>query len=338
MKDFSSLKSLPHYPVMLREVIEICKPEKGGYFIDCTFGAGGYSNSILSFPKTKVTAIDRDKSVEKFAKETKKLYKERFSFHNKKFSELDKLIDSNNKPDFIIFDLGLSSLQLSSLERGFSFSSKNKLDMRMGLNSISADSVLNSFEQKTLRRIFKILGDEKESQKISKNIVSQREKEPIKTVPQLVEIIKKSKKKNFKKKINPCTKTFQAIRIFVNKENSELIDGLIFASKILKKGGKLIVISFHSIEDRIVKYFFSNYCKNKSKSSRYLPDKNEIAKSLFENYKNKRIKPKSDEINENYRSRSAILRFVTRSNDDFFYPKNFKDRFSKYLELEKKNV
>ena len=248
------------------------------------------------------------------------------------------MIDPSNKPDFIIFDLGLSSLQLSSLDRGFSFSSKNKLDMRMGLNSISADSVLNSFEQKTLGRIFKILGDEKESQKISKNIVSQREKEPIKTVPQLVEIIKKSKKKNFKKKINPCTKTFQAIRIFVNKENSELIDGLIFASKILKKGGKLIVISFHSIEDRIVKYFFNNYCKNKSKTSRYIPDKNEITKSLFENYKNKRIKPARDEINENHSSRSATLRFVTRSNDDFFYPNDFKERFSIYLELEKKNV
>ena len=152
MKDFSSLKNLAHYPVMLREIIEICKPEKGGYFVDCTFGAGGYTNAILSFPKTKVIAIDRDKNVEKFAKETKKRYRDRFSFHNNKFSELDKLIDPSNKPDFIIFDLGLSSLQLSNLDRGFSFLSKNKLDMRMGLNSISANSLLNSFEQKTLEK------------------------------------------------------------------------------------------------------------------------------------------------------------------------------------------
>ena len=185
--------------------------------------------------------------------------------------------------------------------------------------------------------IFKYLGDEKESSKIAKNIVREREKSPIISVQKLVEIIQKSKKKNFKKKINISTQVFQAIRIFVNKEISELINGLIKATKFLKKGGKLIVVSFHSIEDRIVKFYFTNYSKNKSKGSRYQPQiKND--KILFENYKNKIIKPKENEIKENPPSRSAKLRYAVRSNDNYFYPEELKERFKDYLILESENV
>ncbi len=333
MKDISSSKSLHHYPVMLEEVLEICKPEKGGLFIDCTFGAGGYSNAILSFPKTKVIGIDRDLQTKKYANQTKNNYKNRFAFHNLKFSDVDKILNKNTKADFIIFDLGLSSLQISNLKRGFSFNSKGPPDMRMGLNSISAQEVLNNLDLKKLTDIFKILGEEKDAFRIASNIVKERKFKLIKSVPDLVQIIKKSKKRDFKKKINISTQTFQAIRIFVNKEISELINGLINASKLLKKGGKIIVITFHSLEDKIVKFFFSNYSANKSRGSRYYPDNNQ-KKILFENYKNKVIKPSLAEIEENNPSRSAKLRFATRNKDNFFYPSDLKNKFINYLQLE----
>jgi S-adenosyl-methyltransferase MraW len=272
MKDFSSPKNLSHYPVMLNEVLKICNPASGGNFIDCTFGYGGYSNALLSFPKTKVIAFDRDYQTKKYAEKTKQNFKSRFSFHNKKFSELSKIINDKTKFDVIIFDLGLSSMQIFDLDRGFSFNSKSSMDMRMGLNSISAQEVVNSFSQSTLNEIFKFFGEEKESFKISKNIINDRKKSPILTNFELAKIIKKSKKKNFNKKINVSTKVFQALRIFVNKEFSELINGLIEATKLIKSGGKIIVISFHSLEDRIVKFFFTNYSKNKSKTSRYVPE------------------------------------------------------------------
>ena len=158
MKDFSSPKHPSHYPVMLEQVLKICEPEKGGNFVDCTFGSGGYSNAILSFPKTKVTALDRDLETQEYVDRTKKFYKDRFSFHSRKFSELNKIIEGKKKFDFVIFDLGISSLQIFNLKRGFSFNSKSKVDMRMGLNSISAHEVVNSFSLATLNDIFKFFG------------------------------------------------------------------------------------------------------------------------------------------------------------------------------------
>tara|TARA_B100000131_G_scaffold319633_1_gene365927 strand:- start:10 stop:1023 length:1014 start_codon:yes stop_codon:yes gene_type:complete len=337
MKDFSSLEKLSHYPVMLDQVLKICKPEKGGNFIDCTFGSGGYSNALLSFPKTKVVALDRDPHTEKYVKKTKKFYNDRFSFHSSKFSKLNEVIENRKKFDFIIFDLGISSLQIFNLDRGFSFNSKGNVDMGMGLNKISAYEVLNNFSLGTLNDIFKFLGEEKESFRIATNIVKAREKKEISSTPDLVEIIKKSKKQDFKKKINVSTKTFQAIRIFVNREFTELIEGLISATQAIKVGGKIIVITFHSIEDKIVKFFFTNYSKNKSRGSRYYPDSYR-EKSLFENYKNKIIRPSEKELKENNASRSAKLRFATRSQGDFFYPKEFKKKFMHYIDLENRHV
>jgi len=337
MKDISSFKNFPHYPVMLDQVMELCSPEKGGHFIDCTFGSGGYTNAILSFSNTKVISLDRDKHSANYASETKKNYKERFIFHNAKFSDIDEVIKDDFKADFIIFDLGVSSLQIFNFARGFSFNSKDKVDMRMGFNSLSAKDVLNKCDFKTLKNILKYFGEEKDSSRIAKNIIEKRKKSLITSVPELVEIIKKSKIRNYKKKINICTQTFQAIRIFVNQEISELINGLIKATKFLKKGGKLIVVSFHSIEDKIVKFFFTNYSKNKSKESRYYP---EIVnkKILFENYKNIIIKPKETEIKENAPSRSAKLRFAIRSKDEYFNPVELKKRFEFYLNLENERV
>ena len=199
MKDLSSLKNLPHYPVMLKEVLSLCVPEKGGQFIDCTFGSGGYTNAILSFPKTKVIALDRDLHTEEFVNNTKKNYKNRFIFYNQKFSELDKVIKKDTKVDCIIFDLGISSLQISDLSRGFSFNSKEKPDMRMGLNYLSAYEVINNFDLKTLNDILRLFGEEKDSLHIAKNIIWERKNKLISSIPELVAIIKKSKKREFKK-------------------------------------------------------------------------------------------------------------------------------------------
>ena len=332
MKIYQSSLEFSHFPVMLSEILEISSPAQGGVFVDCTLGGGGYSQAILKFPKTKVIGIDRDSDVISVAKKLKKKFQERFSFHNLKFSQIDSILKYN--VDTIIFDLGLSSIQLKNFKRGFSFKSKERLDMTMGLSDFSAQDVINNLSETQLNLIIRILGEEKESKKIAKNIVKARSQKKITRVDELVEIIVRSKKKNYSHKINPCTKTFQALRIFVNKEISELINGIICGARLLKPGGKILVVSFHSIEDKIVKYFFKNFSKNKSKPSRYLPENNYESKCLFEKYSNKVIKPTVLEIKKNNASRSAKLRFAIRNNNQFFYPSRFIEKFKKYLDIE----
>ena len=336
MKILSSSLETPHFPVMLNEIIRLSSPSKGGFFVDCTFGGGGYSKAILKFPNTKVVGLDRDKAVISLAEKLEKKFKNRFKFYKLKFSQLDTVLKKN--ADTIIFDLGLSSIQLNNLERGFSFNSKEKLDMTMGLSSFSAQEAINSLSESHLKLIIKILGEEKEASKIAKNIVKVRLKKRITRVDELVNIINKSKKKNYTNRINPSTKTFQAFRIFVNKEITELINGIVNATKILKPGGKILIVSFHSIEDKIVKYFFSNYSKNRSRVSRYLPDIDNQNLTLFEKYEKKVIRPSKSEILKNNRSRSAKLRFAIRSKDKFFLPTEFFKKFEKYLDVEAINV
>tara|TARA_A100001015_G_scaffold168045_1_gene186767 strand:- start:198 stop:1163 length:966 start_codon:yes stop_codon:yes gene_type:complete len=321
---------------MLNEVLKISSPSTSKTFIDCTFGGGGYSKEILKFLKTKVLALDRDKKVLIEAKKIEKKFPSRFKFHQLKFSQLETV--SIDNVDVAIFDLGLSSIQLDDFDRGFSFKSSKKLNMTMGLNEISALEAINNLNEINLKHVIKILGDERDASKIAKNIVKHRNTKKIENTNELVEIIEKSKKKNFANKINPCTKTFQALRIFVNKEITELINGIINATKKLKPGGKILVISFHSIEDRIVKYFFSNYSKNKSRSSRYLPETKVVDTALFEQYKNKVLRPSNEEISQNNRSRSAKLRFAIRSKNNFKYPVDLIKKFKNYLDLESINV
>ena len=291
----SSLVST-HYPVMLSEVIKISSPSQGGLFVDCTFGGGNYSNALLEFPKTKVIGIDRDSEAVFIASQLEKKFKKRFEFYRVKFSQVDNIL--KNYADTIIFDLGLSSIQINNLSRGFSFKSKDKLDMSMGLSNISAQDVVNNLCESQLKLIIKTLGEEKEASKIAKNIALARSKKKITRVDELVKIIEKSKSKSFSSKINPSTKTFQALRIFVNKEISELVNGIVNATKLLKPGGKILIISFHSIEDKIVKFFFSRFSKNKSKPSRYLPEESSDL-SLFEKYNKKIIRPSIEEVKIN---------------------------------------
>ena len=230
--------------------------------------------------------------------------------------------------------MGLSSFQLLDKERGFSFNSENFLNMEMGINEFTAYDVINTLDKDFLATIIKVLGEEKDGKIIANRIDRYRRKKTIKTSRELANIIKSAKRNYGNYKKNPATKTFQAIRIFVNKELSELILGLISAAKLLADGGMLIVISFHSLEDKIVKNFFNLYSGLRKNPSRYLPiSKNESA--LFKFISKKPLFPDIKEITKNIRSRSAKLRYAIRNDNQFFEPEEFKSKFENYFNLEK---
>ena len=321
---------LKHYPVLLKEIISVITPQHGGTFIDCTFGQGGYTKKILNYNNTKVIAFDRDISSKKIASEIEKKFSNRFQFKNLIFSKLHnlKLKDENIKG--IVFDLGYSLVQIKDPNKGLSFNSPGKLNMMMGLNNFSASEVVNKLEKHELEKILKYFGDEKDAKIISKNIIKFREKKKIST-PDLVNIIDKSKrKKNYK--THSATKTFQALRIFVNKEVSELIYGLINSAKVLKKNGVIAVVTFHSLEDKIVKYFFKDMSENKS-VSRYEPKINQ--KELnFSMPQKKPIIPSLREIKENPPSRSAKLRYIIKKTDTYEIKTDIIKKFSKLIEIE----
>tara|TARA_B100000900_G_scaffold412337_1_gene433909 strand:+ start:22 stop:1032 length:1011 start_codon:yes stop_codon:yes gene_type:complete len=320
-----------HYPVLLKEIISVISPQHGGTFIDCTFGQGGYSKKILEFENTKVIALDRDKDSEKVAHQLKKNFENRFIFKNIKFSQLNNLKLKNENIRGVIFDLGYSYTQIKDPEKGLSFDSSGKLNMCLGLNSYSAEDVINKLDEKELEKIFKFFGDEKDGKYIARNIVKERLISKIDT-KHLIKIIDKSKKrKNFK--AHNATKVFQSLRIFVNKEISELILGLINATKIVKKGGILGVVTFHSIEDKIVKYFFRSLSENKS-ISRYKPATDQ-ADLLFDLIKKKPIVPSDEEININPPSRSAKFRYVIKKADFYNFDTDIKEKFKNLIEIEK---
>ena len=318
-----------HYPVLLDEILSIISPQNGGTFIDCTFGQGGYSRALLRYKNTNVIALDRDPNSKIIAEKIKQDHKDRFSFYNKKFSEIDKIEIKKNKIKAILFDLGYSYLQIKDPSKGLSFENKGKLNMRLGLNNFSANEVINKLSQKDLELIFKYFGEDKDSKIISKKIVKERTKSDLNT-EKLVQIINSVKKKGGK--IHNATKIFQAIRIFVNKEISELIYGLINSTKILDHDGIIISVSFHSLEDKIIKYFFKSLSEDK-KTSRYFPLQNNNNK-LFKLISKKAITPSINEININRPSRSAKLRYATKIDNIDNFEKDFIKKFSKLLEIE----
>ena len=319
-----------HYPVLLKEIISIITPQYGGTFIDCTFGQGGYSKKILEFKNTKVIALDRDKDSQKKANQIKLNFEDRFIFKNIKFSQLNNLKLKNEDIRGVIFDLGYSYTQIKDPKKGLSFQSKGNLNMQMGLNNYSAEDAINQLDEKELDKIFKFFGDEKESKFISRNIVKERSKKKIDTQT-LVEIIDKTKrKKNFK--VHSATKVFQALRILVNKEISELIFGLINAAKVLKKDGVLAVVTFNSLEDKIVKYFLKSLSENKS-ISRYVPVTQQ-AETLFILDQKKAIVPTDKEVNENLPSRSAKLRYGIKKSNFYDFETDILEQFKNLIEIE----
>jgi S-adenosyl-methyltransferase MraW len=230
----------------------------------------------------------------------------------------------------IVFDLGYSFTQMKDPKKGLSFNSQGELNMMMGLNDFSAKEAINNLKVKEIEKILKYFGDENDAKIIAKNIVKERQLKIIDT-QELVRIIEKSKrKKNYR--IHSSTKTFQALRIFVNKEISELINGLINSAKILKKNGILAVVTFHSLEDKIVKYFFKSLSENKS-ISRYQP-KVQQKKISFKMPLKKPIVPSNIELKENLPSRSAKLRYLIKQSDEYEIESDILNKFSELIEVE----
>ena len=319
-----------HYPVLLNELISIITPQYGGTFIDCTFGQGGYTKKILSYQNTQVIALDRDLESKKKADKISKEFQDRFIFKNKKFSQLDDLKIKNTNVRGIIFDLGYSTTQIKDPKKGLSFNSLGDLNMQMGLNDFSAKEAINRLDEKDLEKIFKFFGEEKYAKKIASSVVKQRSINKIDT-KSLVELIEKTKKKkNFK--IHSATKVFQALRIFVNKEITELIYGLIAAAKVLKKDGILAVVTFHSLEDKIVKHFFKSLSEKKS-ISRYVP-KIEESDTLFRMLEKKPRTPSKTELKENLPSRSAKLRYIVKKDDFYNFKTDILEKFEHLIEIE----
>ena len=319
-----------HYPVLLNELISIITPQHGGTFIDCTFGQGGYTKEILSHKNTNVIALDRDIESKKKADQIFKEFQDRFIFKNKKFSQLNDLKLKNEDIRSVIFDLGFSYTQIKDPEKGLSFNSIGDLNMKMGINDFSAKEAINKLESFELEKIFKYFGEEKDAKRIAIKIVKERKVKKIDT-QSLVEIIEKTKKKkNFK--THSATKVFQALRIFVNKEITELINGLIAAAKVLKKDGVLAVVTFHSLEDKIVKYFFKSLSENKS-VSRYMP-KLDQPDAIFKLIEKKPITPSAKEIKENTPSRTAKLRYVIKKSDFFDFETDIYNKFENLIKIE----
>ena len=303
-----------HKPVLFDEVMENITSEGDAVYVDCTLGGGGHTEGMLerSSTESKVIGIDQDKEAINFAKERLKKYGNKIEIFQDNFRNLDTVIylAGYNKVDRILMDIGVSSNQLDNLERGFSYRYDAKLDMRMDRNlKISAYEVVNDFSEKEIADIIYKYGEEPKSRKIAKNIVEYRKNKKIETTLELSEIIIKSIGKSMKK--HPSKRTFQAIRIFVNKELEVLEEALDKAVNLLNNNGKLLVITFHSLEDRMVKEKFREY-ENPCTCPPEIPVCVCNKKSLGKVITKKPIIAKESELNENNRAHSAKLRIFER--------------------------
>lgn len=285
-----------HKPVMIKEILSFI-PENSNIVVDATLGEGGHTKAMLDL-NLEVHSFERDKNILEIAKKRLSNYKKLYYYNN----TYDKMIDSLPKNiignvDFILYDLGVSMFHFKKAERGFSFNENNKLDMRLGINKINAYEVINKYEKKDLERIFKEYGEIKNYSKLAEIIIKERNKKNIETAKELENIIFHNSDKSKKYgKINPATLIFQAIRIEVNDELNILKKSIENIKNILKKYGVIVIISYHSLEDRIVKRFFKDNEKTKNKDG------------IFKLLNSKVLKPTNEEINLNIASRSAKLR------------------------------
>ena len=307
--------TLEHTPVLLNEVIRTINPQSGKLYFDATFGWGGYTKKLLDSCACEVIAIDQDPKVKSRAKEFKREYGTRFNFIESKFSEICSVLKKLNtkKVDGFMFDIGVSSMQLDNPQRGFSFNKEGPLDMRMGTSELTAEEFINSVSEDELADIIYNYGDERKSRRIAKLIVEHRKINPIKTTLHLADIVLKANPKKNNHKKHPATKTFQAIRIYLNDEFNELFAGLTNAEQALSEDGKICVVTFHSTEDKIVKNYFYKSSGMDYSSYKNLPvETNDSEASLIPG--KKAIKPSKEEIETNIRARSAKLRYATRTS------------------------
>ena len=307
-----------HIPVLLRAFVNQLKPFSG-VWVDGTFGDGGYSEILLKSDVEAVIAIDRDPSVTASASLLSEQFPSKFSFTNERFSKLADIVKSSGfeSVDGVLLDLGVSSMQIDQAERGFSFKKNGPLDMRMSCSGLSAFDVVNNFSEKDLANIIYTFGEERFSRRIAKNIVQERENKEIASTETLTNLISSCFPKYNSFKTHPATRTFQALRIFINNELEELVEGLEAAERILAPNGILAVITFHSLEDRIVKRFIKLKSETYPKGNRHMPIQPKWKKS-FEKFLKKEITASDAEVKKNSRARSAKLRIARKLKSDFF--------------------
>ncbi len=297
---------------MLSEVLEYLKPENGKVYLDVTFGAGGYTKAILESANCNVVAVDQDPNVAKYVQKVESDYGNRFKFIQANFDSIGEYL-KNQTFDGIVADLGVSSMQLDEKERGFSFMKEGPLDMRMSCDGITAADFLNSATEEEIANVIFRYGEEHASRKIAKAIVNARKIASLTNTLELANLVRKTIGGKNDKKIDKSTKTFQAIRIYINKELEKLEFFLKNSKKLLNVGGKLAIVSFHSLEDVIVKSFFRENSQKKEAISKYSLVKRVIdSEKWLEIITKKPLFPSDDEIRRNLRSRSAKLRVAKR--------------------------
>ncbi|HEY4275808.1 MAG TPA: 16S rRNA (cytosine(1402)-N(4))-methyltransferase RsmH [Rhizomicrobium sp.] len=296
-----------HLPVMLNEVLAALKPRDGAHYIDGTFGGGGYTRAILEAADCRVLGIDRDPEAIGRGRKLVEQFSGRLTLVEGEFSRMDAFAEAS---DGVVLDLGVSSFQFDTPARGFSFREDGPLDMRMSLSGESAADVVNSADERTLSQIISRYGEEKNARRIARAIIAAR---PVTTTAELAKIVSEAQgPAALRHAIHPATRTFQALRIHVNDELGELERGLEAALKILAPRGRLAVVSFHSLEDRIVKQFLAGNSDTRPRASRHAPDAGEAPRAHFRLLTNRPQVPSEGEIANNPRARSAKLRIAER--------------------------
>lgn len=300
-----------HISVLLNEVVEGLAVHDNGVYVDATFGRGGYTKAILDAANCMVYGIDRDPEAVAVGYEFEKEYPNRFKILKGPFSDIQVLLNDVNvtEVDGIAFDLGVSSPQLDTAERGFSFRFDGPLDMRMGDEGETAADIVNFTEEDDLANLIYKYGEERASRKIAKAIVMQRKEQKFTRTLELAQLIEKIMPRG---DTHAATKTFQALRIAVNAELEELEQGLAASEELLADKGRLAVVTFHSLEDRIVKNFLKEKAGKVSRGSRHMPDISVHTNASFQLINNKAIAATREETKENPRSRSAKLRVAER--------------------------
>lgn len=303
-----------HKPVMLSEMLDWLAPKDDGVYIDGTFGAGGYSRAILRAANCRVFAIDRDPSTRRFAQRLEEEFPGRFVWLLGNFSDMCALVAMHgiHEASGIVLDLGVSSMQIDQAQRGFSFRQDGPLDMRMSDTGLTAADVVNQSSESELADIFYYYGEEKAARRIARAIVNGRSEKPIATTSQLADIIRQCVGGKHHKS-DPATRSFQGLRIHINQEFEAIENGLKAAEGLLAPGGKLVVVTFHSLEDRMVKRFTHSRCGKLGEHSRHLPEKagGADAPHFFLPKPEKRTAGKQ-ELEENPRARSATMRMLVR--------------------------
>jgi 16S rRNA (cytosine1402-N4)-methyltransferase len=302
-----------HVPVLGREATQMLAPRDGGIYVDATFGAGGYAKALLDAADTRVIGIDRDRSAIAGGFELVDRSGGRLTLVEDRFSHLAEICAAEgvDKVDGVVMDVGVSSMQLDEAGRGFSFRQDGPLDMRMGRDGPTAAEIVARSAEADLAKIIYIFGEERHSRGVARAIVAARKDAPIATTRQLADIVAKVVWAK-PGEIHPATRTFQALRIFVNEELDELHLALAAAERVLKPGGRLAVVSFHSLEDRIVKNFLVERGKSGG-GSRHLPELAQ-AQPSFRILTKRPVTPGDDEVRNNPRARSAKLRAAQRTD------------------------